>query len=480
MGRALHPTIRTVMAPPARPPRAATVIVVIGALALLLRLFVFVRRFSIDLVYWDQWGFLEPFFRQASLLEAFRWQHGPHRQGVAALIYAFLLPATSWSGQAEALLALALVACSCSIALLIKRAVAGPILLFDIFIPLACFGLSSYELFVGAQNLANGPLPLFLCMSLAAALRLPCLKQRVFALALGAALSVYTGFALFLAPLTAVLLLLELRGASRPTDRNSVLLALGLVLGSSASFFVGYIWLPAVPCFDFPHFPVRDYVVFLSGMTGRAWGVFSPNPARFLVLRSVLSVLLFVATAGAAAWGLVTAWRAREPSDAARRRAGATVFLLCGFSVLFILFTTLGRTCLGAPASLPSRYTIYSVPGMCGLFIGLRSLRPSPFAKRFVTVLPVLLTCILVAKERRSSLDWDYGGWMAVKKAEWVQCHLSTADLAGCDSSVGFPVFPPEDRGRAHIEEKLLFLRTHRLSLFAGPPPRFEGGRRIR
>ncbi len=468
------------MVPPIRPPRAASVIVLIGALALLLRLLVFVRRFSIDLVYWDQWGFLDPFFRQASLLEAFRWQHGPHRQGVASLIYAFLLPATSWSGQAEALLALALVACSCSIALLIKQALAGPIRLFDIFIPLAFFGLSSNELFVGAQNLANGPLPLFLCMSLAAALRLPCLKQRVFALAFGAALSVYTGFALFLAPLTGVLLLLELRRASRLTDRNSVFLALGLLLASSASFLVGYVWLPAVPCFRFPHFPVSDYIVFLSGMSGRAWGVFYTNPTRFLVLRGALSLLLFVATAGAAVWGLVSASRAMEPSHSARTHAGATVFLLCGFSVLFVLFTTMGRTCLGAPASLPSRYSIYSVPGMCGLFIGLRSLIPSPFVRRYVTVLPLLLTGILVAKELRWSFDWDSGGWMAVKKAEWVQCYLSTADLAGCDSSLGFPVYPPEDRVRARVEEKLLFLRTHRLSLFAGPPPLFEGGRRTR
>lgn len=460
--------------------RGRTAIVTVAALALLLRLAAFVRRFAVDLLYLDQWDFLEPFFRGAFVLEAFRWQHGPHRQGLAALVYAVLLPATSWSGRAEAFVAVFSIAFACAVALVVKKVFAGPTILADIFIPLAFFGLSSYELFVGGQNLANGPLPLLLCMALAAALHIAKLSLRVFVLAAGAALSVYTGFALFLAPLTLVLLLLELRRAGDRTERGAVVLAIGLLVAASASFFVGYVWLPAVPCFRFPHFPLRDYVVFLSGISGRAWGVFYPNPTRLLALRIAFSVLLFLATAAAAVLGLLAAWRGASSNGSGRSGIGETTFLLCGFSVLFVLFTTVGRTCLGAMASLPSRYTIYSVPGMCGLYIGLRTYARAPAARRLVRALPLVLTLILVVKERRSGFDWDCGGWMGAKKAEWVQCYASTSDLAGCDSSTDFQIYPRESRKLAHIPEKLLFLRTHGLSLFAGPPPLFRDGRRVR
>ena len=47
-----------------------------------MRTLLYVRRYSVDVIFWDQWDFLEPVFRELGALAQFDWQHGPHRQGL--------------------------------------------------------------------------------------------------------------------------------------------------------------------------------------------------------------------------------------------------------------------------------------------------------------------------------------------------------------------------------------------------------------
>src|SRR4029450_10633169 len=66
------------------------------------RLAVFVNRYAVNLVYWDQWDFLQGLFDGADAWTLFRWQHGPQRQGIGNLITALLYSATGWNGRADA------------------------------------------------------------------------------------------------------------------------------------------------------------------------------------------------------------------------------------------------------------------------------------------------------------------------------------------------------------------------------------------
>src|SRR6266446_1769393 len=53
---------------------------------LLARLFGLVDRYSVNVFYGDQWKFDEAtLFQKHSWLEIFRWQHGPHRQGLGGI-----------------------------------------------------------------------------------------------------------------------------------------------------------------------------------------------------------------------------------------------------------------------------------------------------------------------------------------------------------------------------------------------------------
>jgi hypothetical protein len=91
-----------------------------------------------------------------------------------------------------------------------------------------------------------------------------------------------------------------------------------------------------------------------------------------------------------------------------------------------------------------------------------------------------VIVALLVLKERFWAFEWRSGGWMAVKKAEWASCYLSTKSVTGCDSSTGFALYPVEDAPRIGLEHKLDYLERNRLNMFRGSSSVFESGRGIR
>ena len=451
---------------PVRRAQRTSLLVGLVTSALAFRLYLLVDRFSVSLVFWDQWDFLDGLFRGAGPWELFRWQHGPHRQGVGALLYAVLYPATQWSARAEAFVALGCIGLACLVALSLKVRLAGRIHLTDTFLPLAFFSISSWEIFTGAQNLSNGPVPILLVSLAAAAALHPSPWPRAALLSVLGGLGLFTGFALFLVPSIGLWLFVEtVRPSGVQGERPAAIAGILFLLASAALFLHGYRILPAADCFAFPHRPLSDYGVFLAGLSGRAWGIFYPSPKRALVLKGIASLGLLLAVATVALGTLAD--RIRRPRQAASPLPRC-LFLLCSFSALFAVFTAIGRVCLGPAASFASRYTIYSVPGMLGLYLAALLL---PRRARAGTALAAALLLVLIVKERGWALDWDVAGWAGNKKADWARCYRETRDVAGCDARTGFAIYPEARRDLAQVPEKLRFLETNGLSLFATPPP---------
>ena len=77
---------------------------IIGAafVVMAVRLALFLNRYTVNLVYWDQWDFLTGLIDGADTWTLFRWQHGPQRQGIGNLIIAVLYTATGWNGRVDA------------------------------------------------------------------------------------------------------------------------------------------------------------------------------------------------------------------------------------------------------------------------------------------------------------------------------------------------------------------------------------------
>src|SRR5215510_1896824 len=110
----------------------------------------FVNRYAVNIVYWDQWDFLQGLFDGSGLWTLFRWQHGPQRQGLGNLLIAVLYPATGWNGRADAAAAAVVMLLATIAGLWLVKRLCGPLRPWDVVVPLIFLTTSSSESYVVA------------------------------------------------------------------------------------------------------------------------------------------------------------------------------------------------------------------------------------------------------------------------------------------------------------------------------------------
>ena len=74
-----------------------------------LRFVTFAWENSSNVLFWDQWDFLDGFFKSDNLLNLFLRQHGPHRQGLGNLMYALVYPLSAWNTHIEGVISSVLI-----------------------------------------------------------------------------------------------------------------------------------------------------------------------------------------------------------------------------------------------------------------------------------------------------------------------------------------------------------------------------------
>lgn len=132
--------------------------VVLAILALGYNFFSFVSRYSVNVLFFDQWDFLKPFFRGgATLKDLFLLQHGPIREGVGILADKILYSLTRWNVRAESFLIGGCIFAAMLLALLIKTRLFNRLSYSDVLIPLMFLGLVQYETLIGTPNPAYAP-----------------------------------------------------------------------------------------------------------------------------------------------------------------------------------------------------------------------------------------------------------------------------------------------------------------------------------
>ena len=155
------------------------------------------------------------------------------------------------------------------LALRLKQRLFGAIEYRDALIPAIFLTAAQYEILVITPNPAYSGFPLLLLM-----LYLLALLQTGYRLKYGIVLTahflmIYTGFGIFIGPLTigvfALVCYRSWRGIERIPFAAS---AAGFILAcaSLASFFIDYKFVPAVDCFVFPSYPLRNYPWFVTLM----------------------------------------------------------------------------------------------------------------------------------------------------------------------------------------------------------------------
>jgi hypothetical protein len=422
------------------------------------RIFRLISRYAVNVFFFDQWDFDDAtLFQKHSVWQMFRAQHGPHRQGLAALFQKMVEPLFRWNSRTESFVIGGVIVVAAICALGLKRKLFGSVSVFDVVIPALLFTTAQWQTLFMSQNFAHGPFPLLLLLLYC--LAWICQRQAVrYPLVLFINfLTIYTGFGVFLGVLTPILLILDY-WASVPQTRLSMSCFIGtlsVAFASLGSFFIGYKFYnhSAADCFSLrPQSPL-SYAHFVTLMFANFFSLRRLTVATTVVGIFILaSVLIALA---ASSWPLLR----RTPRQLTRdeyNRAFIIVALIA-FTLLFCVNTAYGRLCLGLPAATVSRYVIYLEPAVLGLYFFLLSLRSG-------AIRMFLLTAFLVATVV-ASLHRDRAGMGAAFniKEHWKTCYLQTEDIESCNALAG-PVYPVSQHH--NLKEKLEYLKKTRQNLY--------------
>lgn len=233
------------------------------------------------------------------IAELFLWQHGPHREGLGLIADKFLFPLTRWNVRYESFLIGGCILTAMLLALRLKKQLFGRVDYWDAIIPLIFLTLAQYETMEITPNPAYSAFPLLLLMLYLLSL----LARNEFAgYALVLVLNfllIFTGFGIFMGPITIGLFAAACYRSLRPTSQvpfAAPAIGLSIACASFASFFHGYKFVPAVDCFVFPHHPLGDYPWFVGLMFSTFTGLRSPIwlVSTLGVALLTLAVFLFV------------------------------------------------------------------------------------------------------------------------------------------------------------------------------------------
>ena len=112
------------------------------------RFFLIIRKYSVNIFFFDQWDYLIPFFQhKATVLNLFLWEHGPHREGIGLLPDKFLYPLTHWDARVDSYLIGGAIFIAMLLALRLKYRLFGSLSYSDVAIPVIFLTMEQHEAF---------------------------------------------------------------------------------------------------------------------------------------------------------------------------------------------------------------------------------------------------------------------------------------------------------------------------------------------
>ena len=444
---------------PARPPSSSLLqflLVVAAFAALSARLLALISQYAVNVFFMDQWEFNEAtLFQQHSLWEMFRWQHGPHRQGLGAVLSYLIEPHFQWNSRTESFLVGFIVILAAAGALWLKQRLFGSLNFFDVCIPLILLTPLQYETLFITANLAHGPLPLLLVILFCLVWTIPNAPLRLGLALLINFVAIHTGFGFFLGLITPAALLADywLRLRQMPKGRILFLISLFLSLVSFASFFVNYRFETSVDCAPNLFHSPSTYAQFLWLMYANTFGAKGPSLLAFAVGAVLLAGVLA---------GLFMSVAMLRPPEERDRLVYFIAGILLAFCLVFSANAAYGRSCLGIQVAQVSRYVTYMECGLLGLYFFLLTL-PAPKLRRTLLLVFAagLAGTIPIRWQDRAVMNF-----IRSAKSNWKTCYIQFEDIRGCNHAVGYGVYPNTDRD---LKGKLEILKQNKLNLYARP-----------
>ncbi len=446
----------------------AAMVVVVGLLTL--NWVVAVARFQVNLLFWDQWNFLEPMFDEQGWWSLFNWQHGPHRQGVAFVLTSWVLGLCDWDTRWESLWIVSVMVAATVALLMWKHRLTGKLGWSDLWIPLAALGMRQWENVLLVPNASHSTFPLLL---LAVAVTLARASPSIlgwWGLGMVGFFALFTGFGIFvwgaLLWWGVLRLIAAGRGRTRWDHQWGMLLMMGLLALALVVFLQGYELNPSSEGVTFPHWPLWDYPKFVMVMLASRMELTGQSPWVY----GWGAVMLI---AGLLVWADTT----RRVAGESQPRAGdvaATLLLTTGLG--FAFFAAAGRVHLGMVAAEVPRYT----PLLVSFWLGLLAWSVARENRGWIWgaaglgwIMALLPWADLPDREYR---DWP--GTLGMGSATRVAVHQSQGhkihwlqiwEKSGHDWEAATQQVPPglhRLAGPVRIGEKIEFLRQRELSFW--------------
>lgn len=435
-------------------PQAKLLILVAVSGLLIGRLFSFIARYAVNVLFSDQWAFYSPLFDYKNIWQLFSWQHGPHRQGIGLVVTAILANASYWNTRADAFAAGVLLCLAMVCALILKWRLFGSLHLADITIPLLFLTLFQYEALVVVPNLSYGVFPLLLIMLYCLALLVENQTKRHFLILVLNFLMIYTGFGVFMGLLTLAIMLIDIyQSRHHRGNMNTAVLAFILALASSLSFLISYHFNPAIANFSLSLTYLVQYPLFVSMMLSAYWGWHAMVVGQPIAIAA--GGFLFIILGG------VLVFRGRHLLKEKRHddHKNLIIAVLIGYSLLFCFFTAVGRTPLGLQQAQVSRYLTLMIPAFLALYFHLQTIRIAKLRLLLVTIYFIMsiVGSLPIGMIENLPLE-NYQN-----KVNWKACYLQYEDVQQCDQITQFQIYPVFDDD---LQNKLSYLKANHLNLF--------------
>ena len=416
--------------------------------------------YSVNIIFWDQFDFMTPFFLKQNAWTMFTWQHGPHRQGLGELLTWVVVQLSGWNTRAESYMIFGVLLVSLLMVLLVKRKLIGHFQLVDLIIPIIVLNKYQWEQFIVTPNVSHSVLPLLLIFLYIFSWLISSRTWRYILVLFINFLLLFTGFGLFMGFITVAVFGFELITAIRQHKKSLMIFS---VIGFSGAiyslylFSCGYTFSPAVACFGFQWDYILQYPVYVGLMLAKFIGFNNSINPYLSIVAGLLILAAFIAALG---WNLRAYLLDPLNPDQTRK----IISILLGFSLVFAAFTSVGRICLGLKQAQSSRYMTLLIPGFIGLLLTISQIR----IPKITIALSVLLAFSLVKtilpfdKSEQDSIVNFYEG-----KTKWKECYLLTGDYPICNERTGFNIYPD---GSERIIGLLNFFETNHQNLFLDTP----------
>ncbi|CAK8713081.1 MAG: hypothetical protein CDV28_101164 [Candidatus Electronema aureum] len=425
---------------------------------ILARWFILIDKYSVNMLFLDQWDFMGGLFEQKGPWELFSWQHGPHRQGVGFFLTKLTADLSGWNTRIECFMIGTVICLAALTALALKWRLAGNITAFDLVIPLLYLSPLQFELFANTPNVSHGAMPLLLITLFALCWMIQNIPLRYTLCAAINFMTLYTGFGIFIGCVTPLLFLSEFALAVKNNDSRRKRLAVVfffISVASIASFFLNYTFNSALEGFVFPHPHSFIYVKFILIAFATFIGMRMSNIVLYFIAAPIIFYMLYVIFRSGK--DIATSVDDKEVPR------NQIIIVLIIFTLIFSLNLAIGRACLGLGAAAASRYIPYMTPGFFALYLFTVTREKMPERVLLVCIALFFITTISIGTS-----NTKYSTWLCEGKERWKQAYLKTENVERSTQLSGFIIHPkPHD---TKLGWKLDYLKKNRLNLYLDAP----------